>query len=356
MPPKKDEDPIVFEDLHPADEAEDADDDEPEDPFAAFAEGEDPFAMPDVDDEEPETKRRADKDEDEDPADKELIGQEEVEREDEPEDEVDDQPDEVDDQDELAGIKDPALRNRILADRRRLDEQDQQIAQMSRATVAQAQELLKTRRESIDAEITDLKKGVVKAKEDGNSEDEVDGLTKIQAKQIELDKITDQEKQLEASAPEADVAPSQGLKAKSEQAQQWIDRNSWVNDARFKAQREAMGVIDIGLYNEGYDINSQDYFDELDRRLRRKFPDLPGGKKTMKKPAKPAPKKKSAVAAVDRGSVTKRSSRSGRVVLTAEDRANMVRFNLDPQDADQVKAYAAEKAAIEKQEEQTRAR
>lgn len=360
MAPKKksvpDDERIVFADLHPADNADDDDD---SDPFAPFEEGDDPFAMPEVDDEPaPQTgkKPKIEAVEDDDAEDEDLIGQDDVDDEGDDLDD-DDQGDDADDDDaddELGKIKDPALRERILSDRRRLEEQDRQLADARNANIAQAKSLLKTRRETAEGNIKDLKAKLVKAKEDGNSEDEVNHMADLNAAQIDLRDIEHQEKQVETVAAQAPAGAKSDLNPTSDEARRYLDRNAWINDSRFRTERDAMGVIDKGLAAEGYDPATKTYFDELDRRLRYKFPNLPGGDKTVKKEPKKRTRKRSSVAAVDRGSVPKGRSRSGKVILTGEDRANMERFGLDPRDANQVQQYAAEKRAIERQEEQMR--
>ena len=351
--PKKDEDPIVFEDLHgDVDIAEDDD----ADPFASFEEGEDPFAMPDMDRDIPvETKKRTTIEavEDDDADDKELVGQEEAEHGDDTDGDPDeDNPDEDDGDDELAGIKSPALREKILADRRRIEAQDAEISQLSQITANQTKSILENKKKEIGGKIDNIKTEIVKAKEDGESTVEVDKLADLQAAQIELSQVTFQEEQLAASPPPKSGPPQKGLRARSPEAQKYLDANSWLQDDRFQTEREAMGVIDKGLGAEGYDINSSQYFEELDRRLRIKFTNLPGRGKSVEKDQKSKTKKRSSVAGVDRGGVPKGRSRSGRVTLDAEDRANMQRFSLDPSNPDHVKAYAAEKRAIGQQEEQ----
>jgi hypothetical protein len=112
-------------------------------------------------------------------------------------------------------------------------------------------------------------------------------------------------------------------------------------------------VVDKNLVNEGWDPNSREYFDELERRMLRKYPDLPiqtqkGGQQTQQNGQQRRKQKRSPVGAPDKGQATPRQSRGNKVVLTQEDRQNMRRFGLDPGDPDTVKMYAREKRKNER--------
>lgn len=121
-------------------------------------------------------------------------------------------------------------------------------------------------------------------------------------------------------------------------ADAWIQRNSsWYGQNGYEHLTSAAETIDKKLYAEGYDPTSAEYFAELDRRLNQ----------SVKLPNREQPQRRQqpSVAPVDRGGATRPSNR---VVLTREDRNFMLQVKLNPNNPDDVKAYAAEKLRLER--------
>lgn len=70
----------------------------------------------------------------------------------------------------------------------------------------------------------------------------------------------------------------QTQQAPDPKAEKWAERNSWFGDDRIMTQ--AAFVIHNDLINEeGFDPSTDEYYDELDSRLRKRFPNEMGGTK-----------------------------------------------------------------------------
>lgn len=77
--------------------------------------------------------------------------------------------------------------------------------------------------------------------------------------------------QPELYRPQQQVAPDP-------KAEKWAERNSWFGDDEIMTQ--AAFVIHNNLINEeGFDPSTDEYYDELDTRLRKRFPNEMGGNK-----------------------------------------------------------------------------
>jgi hypothetical protein len=119
---------------------------------------------------------------------------------------------------------------------------------------------------------------------------------------------------------------------------QWTQRNPWFGKPEFAAQSQMAQIIDAQIAGEGYNPQTDDYYIELDRRLRAaaRLPD----------PPKPPP---SPVAGVG-GDAPVRSG-NGKVVLTRDDFKIMRDCGMDPADKRHQIAFAREKQKMQAAEQ-----
>jgi len=137
-----------------------------------------------------------------------------------------------------------------------------------------------------------------------------------------------------------------------ELARNWINKhNSWWNKPGFSVQTQVAFGIDKDLTEEGYDINDSEYYEEMDKRLSKYFPDLISPQETANKNTSQDDKKvvsseqkrvQSPVAGVSRS--TSGSAKS--VKLSADDIANARKFGIDISDPAALKRYARELASL----------
>jgi hypothetical protein len=112
----------------------------------------------------------------------------------------------------------------------------------------------------------------------------------------------------------------------------WWQQNNWFNAAGFERETAAARAIDVQLDLEGYDKNSDDYYDHLNNRLQKVFPELSSGSS----PSKPRTKSRPPVAPTTGG-----SSYKGNRVRMSQDHLRMAR-ELGINDANGLKKYEAE--------------
>jgi hypothetical protein len=140
-------------------------------------------------------------------------------------------------------------------------------------------------------------------------------------------------------------------KATSE-VDRWVDeRGDWYRQPGFERATRLANRLDKELYREGFDPKTREYFDELDRRIKKEMPDLyddfqaaDAGTDT----GKDTRRKRSPVAPVDGDQGRQRVERnSGKIRLEQEDFDNMRRFGLDTNDPEVLKEYARNKREAE---------
>jgi hypothetical protein len=129
---------------------------------------------------------------------------------------------------------------------------------------------------------------------------------------------------------------------------QWKARNRWFGDPAYAAESVAATVIDKEVAKDGYKPNTPQFFAELDRRLRKKMPQIaqlsrsqPGAQPGVQQQRRAQPPV-SAVRGARHTTVVR-----GKVTLTPGDIRNMHTFKLDPKNPEHVKEYARQKAGIE---------
>jgi len=116
-------------------------------------------------------------------------------------------------------------------------------------------------------------------------------------------------------------------------AMSWWKENNWFNSAGFERETAAARAIDVQLDLEGFDKNSDDYYDHLNSRLQKVFPELSSGSS----PSKTRTKSRPPVAPTTGGS----SSYKGNRVRMSQEQLRMAR-ELGITDANGLKQYEAE--------------
>jgi len=75
------------------------------------------------------------------------------------------------------------------------------------------------------------------------------------------------------------------------EALSWHEENSWYQDESSKMNQEATqyaAFTHLTLANEGYEMDSDEYYSELNSRIKKVFPDLQSGQSVAKEEGKPA--------------------------------------------------------------------
>jgi hypothetical protein len=188
-------------------------------------------------------------------------------------------------------------RRRFEAERRRALESEQGY---QKALYEQQIHTLVARREQADTAITTmdlriemLSAALKAAKVDGDVSNEIDFASKLDDCKKQRDKWeqikssipSDREvadkfgkwrderaQQLEREAPAAPRIPTP--RADNPMAQRWAQQNTWISDPAYQAQQQYLIQVDSNLAAEGYDPKSNEHYQEMARRVARKFPSL----------------------------------------------------------------------------------
>ena len=189
------------------------------------------------------------------------------------------------------------------------------------------------------SEIKNVTTDLVKAKEEGNTKEEVElqqRLNDLQAQRRDLERakteLDGRVKNFDDRAKEERAKVS--VARVPEKAQQWMGKNRWFNNARFQAETLLARQIDRELTAKGLNMNTDAYYRELDAEIRKRMPELTGKvAKVLGRPAAAGGGNRTAVAAPTRSSSGQTAVRTGapkKVVLNAEDFQRMREFKLDP--------------------------
>lgn len=202
---------------------------------------------------------------------------------------------------------------------------------------------LKEELEGKDSEISKVKADLKKAKEDGETEQEVelnskltelmwdrrDLNTKIQGfssddyKKRYVGYLREQEK------PSGKELARQALRKNPAQAK-WLSRNKWYlkpSSEKHTAAREYVSQIEDKLIEKGLKPNDAKFYAEMDRQVAKRFPSLKGGKQERD------------VVPVDGHRGGSRRSTGNKHRISADEKRMMKQFGLDPSKPEDVKAY-----------------
>jgi hypothetical protein len=210
------------------------------------------------------------------------------------------------------------------------------------------------RTSSWDAEISSLndeekvlETNLEDAFENGSSKTQAQLTSKLGSLQARRERLQAQKDAgFDDEYDDADADKGRSDPPKNELAEDWkASHSDWFGKVGFERYTRMASRIDRQLFNEGYDSREDEYFEELDARMKKQAPklfegddasdenDTPG--RGNRSPVAPASRERSS----DKGSKTSRS----KVRITAADKENMRNFGLDPDDPATLKEYAANK-------------
>ena len=93
---------------------------------------------------------------------------------------------------------------------------------------------------------------------------------KVSQRRLEAAKIAPKEQEISFDNQVQEQQPQQQAPRPTPEAEDWADSNPWFNKDRVMTA-SAM-VIHQDLAEEGFDLNGQDYYNEISRRIRKEFP------------------------------------------------------------------------------------
>ena len=153
----------------------------------------------------------------------------------------------------------------------------------------------------------------------------LDAAKKFRPKPLQETEVPVQKQQIQPQAPEPD-----------EKSLRWQAKNQWFGQQGFEEYTSYALGLHQKLVNGGIDPRDNEYFEQIDARMKSKFPELFGGAEDRR--SNEAARKPSTVVAS-----AARSTSAGKVRLTTTQVALAKKFGLTPQQ------YAAQVAKLESQ-------
>ena len=198
---------------------------------------------------------------------------------------------------------------------RRIQEQNAQLeARLSRLE----QGSVKSNEEAFNQRYAQTKAALTKAVEEGDTEAQVNFQEQMADMRAAM-RIADLQKQQRAqraASPTVGRAQQVAQNPAPKKAMDWWEKNRWFNSAGFERETAAARSIDVQLDIEGYDKDSDEYYEVLNNRLQKVFPELQSGSS----PSKTRTKSRQPVAPTTGG-----SSYKGNRVRMSQEQLRMAR-------------------------------
>ena len=245
----------------------------------------------------------------------------------------------VEDQEPDYGPKVQKRIQKLVSQRREAEIQakniQEQNAQLQKRLERLEQGSQKSAEEMFNQRYSQTKAALTKAVEEGDTEAQVnfqEQMADMRAAMRIAEMQKQQQQQQRTTSPTVGRAQQAAQNPAPPKAMSWWKENNWFNAAGFERETAAARAIDVQLDLEGYDKNSDDYYDHLNSRLQKVFPEL-GSEPS---PSKPRTKSRPPVAPTTGG-----SSYKGNRVRMSQEQLRMAR-ELGINDANGLKKYEAE--------------
>lgn len=191
-----------------------------------------------------------------------------------------------------------------------------QLQNMQQFAYKNADARLAEAKSRVDTQAVALKQIIRKAREEGDMDTEMEAQERLSASVLEQQQIqaavqqrNSQQSQQSVEQPASQAAPQQRQPSRPDpRAEQWAEENNWFGANRVMTHA-AWGIHADLIEKEGFDPNTEEYYDELDNRIREAFPqNFPGYQKMIRTP-RPA----QAVAPANRSSGVNNARRTVRL-------------------------------------------
>jgi hypothetical protein len=227
---------------------------------------------------------------------------------------------------------------KLVTQRREAEVQAKQIQEQNAQLQKRLERLEQGSQQSAEANFNQryqqTKSALHKAVEEGDTDAQVnfqEQMADMRAA-MRIAEMQKQQRQQRSVSPTVGRAQQAAQNPAPPKAMNWWQQNNWFNAAGFERETAAARAIDVQLDLEGFDKNSDDYYDHLNNRLQKVFPELSSGSS----PSKPRTKSRPPVAPTTGG-----SSYKGNRVRMSQDHLRMAR-ELGINDANGLKKYEAE--------------
>lgn len=174
-----------------------------------------------------------------------------------------------------------------------------------------------------------VKADLFEAAETGNTQKQVE-LTEQMADMRATARIAQMQRKEQKEAPVQEINPrAPANNSAPQEAYAWWAKNKWFESQEHAPETMFAKSIDTQLESEGLDKNTPEYYEELDNRLQKRFPELYSKVKKSKPPTAPSG-----------GRGTGKLSKDGRIRMTAQEL--QVARDLDITSEEGLREYAKE--------------
>ena len=213
-------------------------------------------------------------------------------------------------------------------------EMQEQNAQLNARLLRLEQGANKNTEQAFNQRYSQVKQALEKAVEEGDTKAQLaftEQLADMRAA-VRVAQLQQQQRSQQSVSPTVGRAQQTVSNPVPDKAMQWWQKNNWFNQQGFERETATARAIDVQIEAEGFDKNSDDYYEELNNRLQKVFPELISGTS----PNKTKVKSRQPVAPTTGG-----SSYKGNRVLMTKDQLAMAR-ELGINDEQSLKKYEAE--------------
>jgi len=201
---------------------------------------------------------------------------------------------------------------KLVAQRREAEVQSRQIQEQNAQLAARLERLEKGSQQSsenaFNQRYAQTKEALKKAIEEGDTDAQLDFSEQIADYRAAM-RVSEMQKnqrmQQETASPTVGRAVQAAQDPAPQKAMQWWDKNKWFNGSGYERETAAARAIDVQLDIEGFDKDSDEYYNQLNNRLQNVFPELVSGSS----PSKPRIKSRSPVAPSTGGSPNYKGNR-----------------------------------------------
>jgi len=123
----------------------------------------------------------------------------------------------------------------------------------------------------VETQITALKTVIKRAREEGDNDTETEAQQRLTQAIWEQQQLNNQKAEPVPEAQQPAPPPPQSQKASDPKAEDWAEKNSWFGQ-NIVMTNTVRGIHVELVKNEGFDPTSDEYYDEIDRRMRNLFP------------------------------------------------------------------------------------
>lgn len=213
-------------------------------------------------------------------------------------------------------------------------EMQEQNAQLNARLLRLEQGANKNTEQAFNQRYSQVKQALEKAVEEGDTKAQLaftEQLADMRAA-VRVAQLQQQQRSQQSVSPTVGRAQQTVSNPVPDKAMQWWQKNNWFNQQGFERETATARAIDVQIEAEGFDKNSDDYYEELNNRLQKVFPELISGTS----PNKTKVKSRQPVAPTTGG-----SSYKGNRVRMTQDQLRMAR-ELGITDEQSLKKYESE--------------